>query len=133
MRHSTGKLALKWTATAPGIWMAAAGSPDVATLLSAAGPSLTAPALYPLPEATAPPFDLDLASASSVEEKTAVCLPLAPEERIFGLGLQMTGCNRRGSVIHLKMDHYSSGQDRLHAPVPLYLSSAGYAVLFNTI
>jgi alpha-D-xyloside xylohydrolase len=53
-------------------------------------------------------------------------------ERIYGLGLQMSGMDRRGGVYHLRVDHYASGHDRLHAPTPMYVSSRGYAVFFNT-
>ncbi len=59
-------------------------------------------------------------------------IPLKPGERIFGLGLQMEGSDRRGGVYHLRVDHYAEGHDRLHAPTPLYVSSLGYAVFFNT-
>ena len=40
--------------------------------------------------------------------------------------------DRRGGVYHLQVDHYSEGKDRLHAPTPMYISSLGYAVFFNT-
>ena len=45
----------------------------------------------------------------------------------------MEGSDRRGGVYHLRVDHFASGHDRLHAPTPLYVSSRGYAVFFNTI
>jgi alpha-glucosidase (family GH31 glycosyl hydrolase) len=67
-----------------------------------------------------------------VENRAVARIPLMPDEKLFGLGLQMHGSDRRGGVYHLRVDHYSRGQDRLHAPTPLYVSSHGYAVFFNT-
>lgn len=60
--------------------------------------------------------------------------PLAPDERIFGLGLHYASMNRRERVYHLKVDHYG-GKDSgsTHAPVPFYLSDRGYGVFINSL
>lgn len=78
------------------------------------------------------PFDLKSSRGQVVDEFASVRIPLGKDERLFGLGMQMHGADRRGGVFHLRVDHYAAGQDRLHAPVPLYVSSSGYAVFFNT-
>jgi alpha-D-xyloside xylohydrolase len=78
------------------------------------------------------PFDLSAIQVETSSERATVGLPLADGEKVFGLGLQMEGSDRRGGVFHLREDHYHDGHDRLHAPTPLYISSKGYAVFFNT-
>jgi alpha-D-xyloside xylohydrolase len=78
------------------------------------------------------PFDLSAAGGQVADEFASARIPLGKDEYLYGLGLQMHGSNRRDGVYHLRVDHYAAGQDRLHAPVPLYVSSGGYAVFFNT-
>lgn len=131
--QSVKSMEISWSHVAPGVWRAQIGKPDSPTLLSAAKDSPEIDALRRLGEASAkPPIDLSSATGLVADEFASARVPLAKDEKLFGLGLQMHGANRRGGVYHLRVDHYSAGQDRLHAPVPLYVSSAGYAVLFNT-
>jgi alpha-D-xyloside xylohydrolase len=78
------------------------------------------------------PFDQKEIKGQQTQERSTISLPLAPDEKIYGLGLQMEGMERRGGVFHLRVDHYANGHDRLHAPTPIYISSLGYAVFFNT-
>jgi len=124
--------ALNWQVAAPGVWRALVGKKEALTLLSAAQSSPNIEALARLPAAKAPPIEFSKTSCEIVDTFTVVRLPLYPDEKLYGLGLQMHGANRRGGVFHLRVDHYSIGHDRLHAPTPLYISSRGYAVLFNT-
>jgi alpha-glucosidase (family GH31 glycosyl hydrolase) len=124
--------ALAWQSVAPGVWRAQVGRKDRLTLLSAAEAVPNRKALAQLPSLNRPPLDLDRTSGENVEGHAVARLPLQPEEKLYGLGLQMHGSNRRGGVYHLRVDHYRTGQDRLHAPTPLYVSSRGYAVFFNT-
>ena len=124
--------ALAWKLIAPGVWRAQVGKKEALTLLSAAESMPAMEALKHLPTVSSPPIALNKASGERVENFAVARIPLEPDEKLFGLGLQMHGSNRRGGVYHLRMDHYSAGKDRLHAPTPLYISSRGYAVLFNT-
>ncbi len=123
---------LQWTAAAPGIWRTVIGKNDALNLLTAAEAHPAKPGLQDLPMVPAPPIDLNLSTGELFGGHVSANIPLLPDEKLYGLGLQMHGSNRRGKVYHLRVDHYSSGQDRLHAPTPLYISSRGYAVLFNT-
>ena len=120
-----------WKPAARGVWVETVGNRDEPTLLSASGAQ---PQLETLKTLGEPPTKCPLIGASgSVDaEFVSARLPLDADEKLFGLGLQMQGANRRGAVYHLRVDHYASGHDRLHAPVPLYVSSKGYAVLFDT-
>jgi alpha-glucosidase (family GH31 glycosyl hydrolase) len=123
---------LVWKQIAPGVWRARVGRREGMTLLTAAEAVPQRAALARLPHVDLLPLDIARTVGERVGNHAVARLPLLPEEKIFGLGLQMHGANRRGGVFHLRMDHYSHGQDRLHAPTPLYISSRGYAVLFNT-
>ncbi len=78
------------------------------------------------------PFDPSTVCGLVYGGRTIVRIPLKPDEKLYGLGLQFQGLNRRGKVYHLRTDHYSRGNERLHAPTPFYISSAGYGVLFNS-
>lgn len=124
--------ALKWQKMAPGVWRASVGKRENLTLLSAAEAEPNQEALVRMPKADAPPLDLGQTSGEMVESYAMARIPLQREEKLFGMGLQMHGSNRREGIYHLQMDHYSKGVDRLHAPTPLYISSLGYAVFFNT-
>src|ERR671912_2203624 len=64
--------------------------------------------------------------------KTALRFPLALDEEVYGLGVDFRTMRRTGSVFLLHVDHWGGRTGRTHAPVPLYVSTRGYAVLFNT-
>lgn len=128
MAGGTRPMELNWISVAPGIWRAHVGKSDLPTLLTAAH---AVPHVDGLPKADAP-FELSAAAGEVSNEFTSVRIPLGEDERLFGLGMQMHGSDRRGEVFHLRVDHYAQGKDRLHAPVPLYVSSKGYAVFFDT-
>jgi alpha-glucosidase (family GH31 glycosyl hydrolase) len=120
-----------WRPILPGVWTANIGRRDTPTLTEASASSPRKDRISKLPYAQLP-FDLDEVKLSKSRDYSTVKIPLQPGEKIYGLGLQMSGSNRRGGVYHLQVDHYDSGQDRLHAPTPMYVSSLGYAVFFNT-
>ncbi len=124
---------LVWIPVAPGVWRAQIGKSDLPTLLSAAKAVPDKEGLKAIrSEVKALPFPKELGGGNVQDEFASVRIPLDSTEKLFGLGLQMHGSNRRGEVFHLRVDHYAEGKDRLHAPVPLYVSSKGYAVFFNT-
>ena len=120
-----------WKNALPGVWTAQIGKRDTPTLTEAADAAPLKSRIEQLPQSSLP-FSLTEIKMSKTRDYTTVRIPLQPGEAIYGLGLQMSGANRRGGVYHLQVDHYSSGHDRLHAPTPLYVSSRGYAVFFNT-
>jgi alpha-glucosidase (family GH31 glycosyl hydrolase) len=123
---------IHWQQVASGVWRGTVGHRDLPTLLSVAGttPSFAALSSMAPPNTGSSPFPA--ATGLTAVGFTSARIPLAPDEKLYGLGLQMQGSNRRGGVYHLRVDHYASGVDRLHAPTPLYVSSRGYAVLFDT-
>jgi alpha-glucosidase (family GH31 glycosyl hydrolase) len=123
-----------WTEVAPGVWKTTVGQADSLTLLSAAGGSPSRAALAKLPKA---PFPIDPAEIEgrNFNAKTTVRFPLAGNEDIYGLGVDFSSMRRNGAVFELHVDHWDSKKaitGRTHAPVPLYISTKGFAVLFDT-
>jgi alpha-glucosidase (family GH31 glycosyl hydrolase) len=123
--------ALRWEQVAPGVWRAQIGKPESLTLLSAAGVTPAAEALERMPRAAFPVDEREI-QARQWDWKTAIRFPLALDEDVYGLGVDFKTMRRTGSVFQLHVDHWGGITGRTHAPVPLYVSTRGYAVLFNT-
>ena len=129
---ATGKsFAPVWKRVAPGVWKAQIGKAESLTLLGAAGGKPAIEALRGMPDL---PFPLDQKEieARQWDWKTALRLPLALDEEVYGLGVDFKSMRRTGSVFLLHVDHWGGQTGRTHAPVPLYVSTRGYAVLFNS-
>lgn len=64
---------------------------------------------------------------------TTVSLPLQAKEELYGFGLQFFRMKHRGQkrIIRVNADPRTDNGES-HAPVPLYVSSKGYAVLVDT-
>ncbi len=120
-----------WKEIQPGIWRAQIGSADRPTLTDAGRAVAKSERLAAMPQGKLP-FSLDSVGLKKSKNFATVHIPLGKDEKIFGLGLQMKGADRRKGIYHLRVDHYDQGNDRLHVPTPLYVSSAGYAVFLNT-
>lgn len=130
-RGTTGELPLSWVQRAPGVWSTVIGAPDSVSLLGAAGGVPQLDALAHLP-AVAFPLDRDAIHAARRDGKVALRLPLDTSEELYGLGLEFKSVAQRGTVKYLHVDHYAGVDNgRTHAPVPLYVSSNGYAVLVD--
>ena len=124
---------LQWNQVAPGVWKSHIGAVQPTTLLEAAG---AVPAIQALDKMGGDsPFPLNRSSiTATVDGRTTVLsLPLRRDERIFGLGLQFKTIDQRGSIRYLHVDHYGGVDNgRTHAPVPFYVTSAGYGVLVDS-
>jgi alpha-D-xyloside xylohydrolase len=124
-------LPLQWTMVAPGVWQATAGTPEPVGLLQAARIEPRLDGLARLPTAEFP-LPRGAVRASRVDGKVVLRFPLAREEQLYGLGLNFKAVQQRGTVKTLHGDHYGgSDNGRTHAPVPFYVSSAGYGVLVD--
>ncbi len=68
-----------------------------------------------------------------VRDRFVLRVPLNPAEHLYGLGLNFEKMSVNFAVRHLRVDHYA-GRDtgRTHAPVPFYVSDAGYGVFIDT-
>jgi alpha-D-xyloside xylohydrolase len=122
---------LRWTERAAGVWEASVGAPESLTLLGAAGQPPRSDALRSLPAGRFP-FGTDQAVARLAAGKVSLRFPLAAEEEIYGLGVDFKWLRRTGSALRLHVDHWGGVPGRTHAPVPLYVSSRGYAVLVDS-
>lgn len=126
-----GMEVLSWKEMAAGVWTAVIGKKTDTTYLDFAGAPPRAEALGDM-EAIQFPINKQRLRGIVQNNRSIVSIPLHDGEKLFGLGLQFKGLNRRGRVYHLRTDHYRDGNERLHAPVPFYISSDGYGVLFNS-
>src|SRR5215208_3081032 len=124
-------LPIVWEEAASGVWRATVGTPGRVSLLDAAG---AVPRREALARMRRVPFPLPRAEirASAGDAKVALRFPLGPDEQLYGLGLNFKAVQQRGTVRQLHVDHYGgSDNGRTHAPVPFYVSSAGYGVLID--
>lgn len=125
---------LAWQEVAPGVWKATLGRPEDLTLLSAAGGQPARAALGRMTPAAFPLAPEEI-QGRQVNARTVVRFPLGANEDIYGLGVDFARISRNGSVFELHVDHWSQSQKitgRTHAPVPLYVSTKGFAVLFDS-
>lgn len=122
---------LVWEQIHRGVWRARAGAPEPFTLLEASGARANSAALDRLPDAVFP-FDAGEIEAVADGRKTCLRFPLGSDESIYGLGLDFKAVRRNQTVQMLHMDAWAGVTGRTHAPVPLYASSAGYAVLVDS-
>lgn len=122
---------MQWTQVAPGVWRGIAGEREPYTLLDAAASTPNREALAALPAARFP-FEQGEVRWERHGAKTALRLPLATPEDIYGLGLDFNRLRRNKTVLTLHMDAWGGQTGRTHAPVPFYVSSRGYGVLVNS-
>jgi alpha-glucosidase (family GH31 glycosyl hydrolase) len=125
----SGMEKLKWERIMPGIWKASFGQQGINPLDYAAPPKENA--IHELSDCPFP-FSPDSTFCLLTKERAVVRLPLGRIEKIYGLGLEFQGVNRRENVYELKVDHYGKMSGYTHAPIPFYISSKGYGVLFNS-
>ena len=127
-----GMKPLAWRNIAPGVWSGRIGANDPMTFTYFSGGPPRIDGFERLGRGVFP-FDPDQVRGEVRSGRTSIRLPLGEDESIYGFGLQFNGINRRGKVHHLRVDHYGGVLGRTHAPVPFYVSSRGYGVLFNTV
>ncbi|HEX9045966.1 MAG TPA: TIM-barrel domain-containing protein, partial [Verrucomicrobiae bacterium] len=113
----------------PGVWRFRIGQPEAVTPTSARHyPPLTnALALLPA-------VDCPIAATGSISSRGClVSLPLAPDELVYGLGLQFKSFQQRGlkKMLRVNADPVADSGDS-HAPVPFYVTTRGYGVFVDT-
>ena len=120
------------TRVAPGVFRIRAGEPEkiVPSMVRAAARE---DALAALPSSNEPPFSPDKVKFWRMARGCRIELPLSASESIYGLGLQCKHLEQNGWRRTL---YTASGDDNgkgmSHAPVPFYVSSAGYGVLVDS-
>lgn len=120
-----------WLPVLPGIWRATLGVPEAHTPVRDRLISPATEALAHLPIVSGPPL------AAPAGQRTArglhVTLPLGGDELIYGFGLQLQAFQQRSSkrILRVNADPVADSGDS-HAPVPFYLTTAGYGILIDT-
>ncbi len=114
----------------PGVWKLALGTPERITPVATRRYAPAAAALAALPAAGALPV---VASGEATPRGYVVRLPQAPNEMVYGLGLQFQSFLQRGlkKTLRVNADPVVDSGDS-HAPVPFYVTTRGYGVLIDT-
>lgn len=118
---------------ANGIWKIRLGTPEELTPVSVVEPQAATERLASLPAVDDAPAVASHTVSRTTPRGSVVELPISGDEQIYGLGLQLKSFNQKGRKKHLRTnaDPVADTGDT-HAPVPLYVSTAGYAVLVDT-
>lgn len=120
-----------WKPVAAGVWKATIGKPENVSLLASSGGTPQLTALSKLPSTKFPLAQGDIHAAVR-NGRTSIRIPLGATEQLYGLGLNFKSVQQRGTVRELHVDHFGGTDNgRTHAPVPFYVSSAGYGVLID--
>lgn len=126
-----GAVATGWDPVMPGVWKATVGTPEAITPVRTRFVAPRLDELAAMPQVPAPPVERPKMSVGV--RGTTVHLALAPNEQIYGFGLQFFSVQHRGKkrVIRVNADPRTDTGDS-HAPVPFYVTSKGYGVLVDT-
>lgn len=118
---------------APGVWKITLGQPETITPMALRDVPIAADAMGRLPQADPPPFDESEVGFDCRQRGVTVWVPLDRSERIFGLGLQLKSHDQTAlkKTLRTNSDPVADTGDS-HAPVPFYLSTAGYGVFVDT-
>jgi alpha-D-xyloside xylohydrolase len=118
---------------ANGVWKVRYGEPEQHTPVTLGQKGIQYNALEQLQcEGKSPIANTDI-SVRMTSRGTVVELPLRHDEEIYGFGLQFYRLKQTGRkrVIRVNSDPIADTGDS-HAPVPFYISTAGYGVFIDT-
>ncbi len=117
------------TEVVPGVWQLRLGTPEKITPVALRE---IAPVAGDLPAAKLP-FDPAAVRYKSTARGCVVEIPMGDGEQIFGFGLQLKSLNQTAKkrTIRVNSDPLADTGDS-HAPVPFYVSTAGYGVYVDT-
>jgi alpha-D-xyloside xylohydrolase len=120
-----------WKLIEPGVWRTTIGTPERYTPVSSRLVPPQTVAFAKLPSVDAAP--LPPIAGKRTTRGCLVQLPLRPDEQIFGFGLQLLSFAQRGKkkIARVNADPKSDTGDS-HAPVPFYVTTAGFGVLVDT-
>ncbi len=122
--------AIKPQLVCPGVWRFTLGVPEKITPVSTRHYLAAKNDLERLPRVESCP----LAVTGTLSGRGClVRLPLAPDEMVYGLGLQFQSFQQRGLKKHLRVNaDPSTDAGDSHAPVPFYVTTHGYGILVDT-
>jgi len=121
----------EWVHVMPGVWKASIGKPEALTPVRTRYVSPKVEALTAMSAVTQPPIAAPEMSIS--DRGVLVQLPLAPDEQIYGFGLQFFSVQHRAKklITRVNADPKMDTGDT-HAPVPFYVTSRGYGIFIDT-
>ncbi|MGA2770278.1 MAG: glycoside hydrolase family 31 protein [Bryobacteraceae bacterium] len=114
----------------PGVWKFTFGAPEKITPTSTRRYAPAESGFRQLPTVPACPAAV---TGSTSRRGTLVSIPLAPNEGVYGLGLQLQSFVQRGGKKRLRVNadpRMDTGDS--HAPAPFYVTTNGYGVLVDT-
>jgi alpha-D-xyloside xylohydrolase len=114
----------------PGVWRLSFGAAEKITPVTTRHYPPAAAGLAALPTVATCPVNV---TATISDRGTLVSVPLAADELIYGLGLQLQSFQQRSTKKKLRVnaDPVMDTGDS-HAPVPFYVTSHGYGVFVDT-
>ncbi|MDR1337002.1 MAG: DUF5110 domain-containing protein [Tannerella sp.] len=117
----------------PGIWKITYGQPEK-HLPADFKEAPAEEALRQLPDRGGEqPFDLSAVRFRDMPDGVVAGYTLDPSERIYGFGLQVNTFQQQGMRRDIRCNSWTVGNIGFsHAPLPFYVSSAGYGLLVNT-
>jgi alpha-D-xyloside xylohydrolase len=113
----------------PGVWRFRFGRPEAITPVATRRVPPARDGLRALPHVRSCPVAVE---GALTERGYVVRIPLAPNELIYGLGLQLQSFMQRGLKKKLRVNadpRIDSGDS--HAPAPFYVTTRGYGVLID--
>ncbi|WP_079913109.1 TIM-barrel domain-containing protein [Paenibacillus sp. 32352] len=118
---------------ANGIWRLRFGQPEAHTPVQLRETKMQTEQLSKLECPGIPPMAAQEISIKQTARGIHIELPLSAEEHIYGFGLQLHRLDHTGrkKVIRVNSDPVADTGDS-HAPVPFYVSTAGYGVYVDT-
>lgn len=114
----------------PGVWKFSLGAPESITPVSTRHYPPAERRFPALPAVSACPVAV---TGSGSHRGYLVTIPLAPNEGVYGLGLQLQSFIQRGGKKRLRVNadpKMDTGDS--HAPAPFYVTTRGYGVLVDT-
>jgi alpha-D-xyloside xylohydrolase len=114
----------------PGVWRFRFGTPEAITPITTRHYPPAEDGLQGLPPVAAPPITV---AGSGSGRGYLVSIPLAANEAVYGLGLQLQSFLQRGTKKRLRVNadpKMDTGDT--HAPAPFYVTTRGYGVLIDT-
>ena len=117
----------------PGVWKLTLGQPERFTPCTLRRRPVAEDRIRKLPAPAACPIDLRLMRGVNRRRGYLVSIPLGADEIVYGLGLQLKSHIHRGlkRTLRVNADPVTDAGDS-HAPVPFYVTTAGYGVLIDT-
>lgn len=128
--RATNFVTSDWIPVNPGVWRFTIGKPDKISPQSVRTIEPVSEQMKKLPSVESCPVKM---FGKVSERGVLVKLPISSDEFLYGLGLQFNSFQQRGlkKTLRVNADPVVDTGDS-HAPVPFFVSSAGYGVLVDT-